>query len=74
MGRENEGKKACFTDAMTENPVKRDVGPDYVPKEEKPTATISTDIAYDNVLILPQTPQLIALMTYVPTNTNTRKK
>ena len=51
---------------MTGNPVKKDVGPAYVPKEEKPTATISTDIAYDNVLILPQTPQLIALMTYVP--------
>lgn len=50
---------------MTGNPVKKDVGPAYVPKEEKPTATISTDIAYDNVLILPQTPQLIALMTLI---------
>lgn len=46
---------------------KQDVGPDYVPKDEKPTATVSTNVAYDNVLILPQTPQLIALMTYVYT-------
>lgn len=39
------------------------VGPDYRPKTEKPTATISTQILYDNVHILPQTPQLIALLT-----------
>lgn len=39
------------------------VGPDYRPKTEKPTATISTQISYDNVHILPQTPQLIALLT-----------
>ncbi len=45
--------------------VKPDIGPDHGSKEDKPTATVSTDIAYDNVLILPQTPQLIALMTYV---------
>lgn len=44
---------------------KTDLGPDYVPKEEKPTATVSTNISYDNVHILAQTPQLIALMTYV---------
>ena len=41
------------------------VGPDYRPAEQKPTATISTEISYDNVHILPQTPQLIALLTYV---------
>lgn len=39
------------------------VGPDYRPKTEKPTATVSTQILYDNVHILPQTPQLIALLT-----------
>lgn len=39
------------------------VGPDYRPKTEKPTATVSTQISYDNVHILPQTPQLIALLT-----------
>lgn len=44
---------------------KQDVGPDYRPSEEKPTATVSTNISYENVHILPQTPQLIALMTYV---------
>ena len=41
------------------------VGPDYRPAEQKPTATVSTEISYDNVHILPQTPQLIALLTYV---------
>ena len=41
------------------------VGPAYRPKEQKPTATISTEITYDNVHILPQTPQLIALLTFV---------
>ncbi len=45
----------------------QDVGPDYKPKEEKPTAAVSTNVSYDNVHILPQTPQLIALMTYVCT-------
>jgi len=39
------------------------VGPDYRPEEQKPTATVSTEISYDNVHILPQTPQLIALLT-----------
>lgn len=41
------------------------VGPDYRPKAEKPTATVSTQVSYANVHILPQTPQLIALLTYV---------
>ena len=41
------------------------IGPDYRPEESKPTATVSTQISYDNVHILAQTPQLIALLTYV---------
>lgn len=41
------------------------VGPDYRPEAQKPTATVSTEVSYDNVHILPQTPQLIALLTYV---------
>jgi len=41
------------------------VGPAYRPKEEKPTATVSKDVAYENVHILPQTPQLIALLTMI---------
>lgn len=41
------------------------VGPDYRPDAQKPTATISTQISYDNVHILPQTSQLLALLTYV---------
>lgn len=40
------------------------VGPDYRPDAQKPTATVSTQIAYDNVHILPQTSQLLALLTY----------
>ncbi|KAK4690712.1 hypothetical protein P7C71_g6140, partial [Lecanoromycetidae sp. Uapishka_2] len=41
------------------------VGPDYRPQAQKPTATVSTQISYDNVHILPQTSQLIALLTYI---------
>ena len=40
------------------------VGPDYRPNAQKPTATVSTEVSYENVHILPQTPQLIALLTY----------
>ncbi len=40
------------------------VGPDYRPDAQKPTATVSTNILYDNVHILPQTSQLLALLTY----------
>jgi hypothetical protein len=40
------------------------VGPFYRPDGEKPTATVSKDVSYDNVHVLPQTPQLIALLTY----------
>ncbi|KAL9125944.1 MAG: hypothetical protein Q9217_004922 [Psora testacea] len=41
------------------------VGPDYRPTAQKPTATISTEITYENVHILPQTPQLISLLTMI---------
>ena len=40
------------------------LGPAYRPQDQKPTATISTGIPLDNVHILAQTPQLIALLTY----------
>lgn len=39
------------------------VGPIYRPDGEKPTATVSKEVSYDNVHVLPQTPQLIALLT-----------
>lgn len=42
------------------------VGPFYRPEGEKPTATVSKEVSYDNVHVLPQTPQLIALLTYGP--------
>lgn len=41
------------------------LGPDYRPEEQKPTATVSTPISYHNVHILPQTAQLIALLTMI---------
>jgi uracil phosphoribosyltransferase len=41
------------------------VGPDYRPATEKPTATVSTQVSHNNVHILPQTPQLISLLTCV---------
>jgi hypothetical protein len=41
------------------------VGPEYKDSKDKPTATVSTEVHHDNVHILPQTPQLIALLTYV---------
>ncbi|KAI9646944.1 Uracil phosphoribosyltransferase, synthesizes UMP from uracil [Ciborinia camelliae] len=39
------------------------VGPDYRP--EKPIATVSTPVSFENVHTLPQTPQLIALLTMI---------
>ncbi|TGZ84535.1 PRTase-like protein [Ascodesmis nigricans] len=41
------------------------IGPEYKDKEEKPQATVSTPISSQNVHILPQTPQLIALLTMI---------
>ena len=41
------------------------VGPDYRPEKQKPTATVSTEVPFENVHTLPQTPQLIALLTWV---------
>ena len=42
------------------------VGPEYKDSKDLPTATVSTEIPHDNVHILPQTSQLISLLTYVP--------
>jgi uracil phosphoribosyltransferase len=41
------------------------VGPDYKADSQKPTATVSTEVEFDNVTVLPQTPQLIALLSCV---------
>lgn len=41
------------------------VGPVYRPDGEKPSATVSKELSFDNVHVLPQTPQLIALLTCV---------
>ena len=48
--------------ALQKTPSKN-LGPDYKPDEEKPEATVSTEVGHSNVHILPQTPQLIALLT-----------
>lgn len=39
------------------------VGPDYRSASQKPTATVSKEVEYENVVTLHQTPQLIALLT-----------
>jgi uracil phosphoribosyltransferase len=39
------------------------VGPIGQPDGEKPTATVSKEVSYENVHVLAQTPQLIALLT-----------
>lgn len=39
------------------------LGPDYRSAGDKPTATVSKEVQHDNVHVLPQTPQLIALLT-----------
>ncbi|KAI1106103.1 uracil phosphoribosyltransferase [Jackrogersella minutella] len=41
------------------------VGPDYRSPSQKPIATVSTEVEHDNVVTLPQTPQLIALLTKI---------
>ncbi len=38
------------------------VGPDYRSESQKPTAVVSVGVEFDTVTILPQTPQLIALL------------
>ncbi|KAI0398232.1 uracil phosphoribosyltransferase-domain-containing protein [Xylariaceae sp. FL0594] len=44
-------------------PQTQSVGPDY--RSEKPNATVSTEVKHETVTILPQTPQLIALLTKI---------
>jgi len=41
------------------------LGPDYRPEEHKPKATVSHPVKSENVHVLPQTPQLIALLTMI---------
>lgn len=59
------------TDSMASSSIKpprpsgpvQSVGPGYRSASQKPSATVSTEMNIDNVHILPQTPQLIALLT-----------
>ncbi|KAK4104997.1 PRTase-like protein [Parathielavia hyrcaniae] len=48
------------------------VGPNYRSESQKPTAAVSTDVEVDTVTILPQTPQLIALLSIIR-NKNTQR-
>lgn len=41
------------------------IGPNYRSESQKPIATVSTGVEFDNVTVLPQTPQLIALLTMI---------
>lgn len=43
----------------------RNVEAEYRYSQQKPTATVSTLVPFDNVYTLPQTPQLIALLTMI---------
>ena len=47
------------------NPPTQQVGPGFRSQDEKPSATVSVEVKFDNVRVLPQTPQLIALLSYV---------
>jgi hypothetical protein len=47
----------------TETGPTKSVGPDYRAESQKPFATVSNPVKYENVITLPQTPQLIALLT-----------
>ena len=52
--------------SLTSTPQPTEIlGPVYRPDLEKPKATVSTQVSHDNVIILEQTAQLIALLTYV---------
>ncbi|KAJ9623617.1 Uracil phosphoribosyltransferase, synthesizes UMP from uracil [Taxawa tesnikishii (nom. ined.)] len=47
------------------------LGPEYKSESERPTATVSKHVEHDNVTVLEQTPQLIALLTAIrDRNTN----
>ncbi|KAK3308664.1 uracil phosphoribosyltransferase-domain-containing protein [Chaetomium strumarium] len=41
------------------------VGPDYRSESQKPTAAVSVGVEFDTVTVLPQTPQLIALLSII---------
>lgn len=48
------------------------VGPQYRAPDQKPSATVSVDVQLDSVHVLPQTPQLIALLSMIR-NKNTER-
>lgn len=48
------------------------VGPLYRSESQRPSATVSTGVEFENVTILPQTPQLIALLTIIRDKTTER--
>ncbi|KAH7007980.1 uracil phosphoribosyltransferase-domain-containing protein [Ilyonectria destructans] len=62
-----------MTDKTTSQaPPKQSVGPEYRAQNQKPSATVSVDVALENVHVLPQTPQLIALLSMIRSKTTDR--
>uniref|UniRef100_A0A1Y1K1Z1 uracil phosphoribosyltransferase n=1 Tax=Photinus pyralis TaxID=7054 RepID=A0A1Y1K1Z1_PHOPY len=58
---------------MSDRPVPTQcIGPSHRSTGEKPSATLSAGVNFDNVCILPQTPQLIALLSMIR-NKNTER-
>lgn len=48
---------------MTDKPnTTKCIGPGHHSTGRKPSATVSAEVPFDNVCVLPQTPQLIALL------------
>ncbi|KAI9896252.1 hypothetical protein N3K66_008424 [Trichothecium roseum] len=50
---------------MTDDAPTKCVGPDFKDQDKKPSATVSVEVGIDNVRVLPQTPQLIALLSMI---------
>lgn len=58
---------------MAEKPTSTQcIGPSHRPAGQKPSATVSAEVAFENVRVLPQTPQLIALLSMIR-NKNTER-
>ncbi|KAM5377409.1 hypothetical protein ACJZ2D_004948 [Fusarium nematophilum] len=54
-----------MADKTTQDAPTKCVGPEYRTHQQKPSATVSVDVNLDNVHVLPQTPQLIALLSMI---------
>lgn len=55
-------KRSIMAENLSSNAPTRCVGPSFEGQDRKPSATVSVEVPFDNVRVLPQTPQLIALL------------